>query len=201
MSQRVGVVLAGGAGRRLGRRKAELEFDGVTLAERAAGVLWPHCASVLISVESGAANPAPAHAAIEDSPPAGRGPLAGILAAFEATSRSDLMILACDYPRVGPDLLRRILAFDSDEYDLVMPTDARGRDHPLVALWSRRTEEHVRRALEGGLYKVRSLLVEWRVKRLSPVDLRGIDTDRALLNVNRPEDIEALRAADSDRRR
>ncbi len=192
MSQYVGVVLAGGVGTRLGRAKGELEIEGRRLAERAAALLWPICGSVLISIAPGRPNPAPTYPAVEDAPPRGRGPLAGIHAAMEATRDCGLLVVACDYPRVGGDLLRRLLASASEEYDLVMPTDGRGRDHPLVALWSRTTEPYLRDALARRQYKVRALLAEWRVRRLSPRELGGIDPDRALLNLNWPADLEAL---------
>jgi molybdopterin-guanine dinucleotide biosynthesis protein A len=192
MSQRVGVVLTGGAGRRLGRSKGGLRLQGVTLAERAAAVLWPYCSDVLISIGPGGSNPAPTFPVIEDARPAGRGPLAGIEAAFAATGGSDLLVLACDYPYVEGDLIERLLIFDSEAYDLVMPTDSRGRDHPLVALWSRRTEAEVRQALQARYYTVHGIFGAWRVMRIAPADLGILDVDRALTNVNTLEDFEAL---------
>ena len=90
MAQRVGVVLAGGRGDRLGRPKSELELEGTSLVQRAAEVVWPLCGSVLISVGPGTVNPAPAHPIVEDDPPSGRGPLAGIDAAFRKTGDADI---------------------------------------------------------------------------------------------------------------
>jgi molybdopterin-guanine dinucleotide biosynthesis protein A len=191
--QCVGVVLSGGAGRRLQRGvKGELEIGGVALAERAARVLWPFCGSVLISIAPGASNPAPRYRTVEDRPPAGRGPLAGILAAFEATGTADLLVLACDYPGVDGSLIQCLMAWTDEGHDLVMPTDSSGRDHPLVAWWSRRVEPRVREALAQQRHKVRSLLFDCRVKRLSPSELPVTDIDRALFNVNRPEDLAWL---------
>ncbi len=193
MAQCVGVVLSGGAGRRLQRGvKGELRIGGVSLAERAAEVLWPFCGSVLISVAPGAPNPAPRYRAVEDAPPAGRGPLAGILAAFEATGTSDLLVLACDYPRVDGPLIQCLLAWADEAYDLVLPTDNSGRDHPLVAWWSRGLEPKVRQALASERHKVRSLLLDCRVKRLAPSSLPYTDPDEPLLNINWPEDLEGL---------
>ena len=82
MAQTIGLVLAGGAGRRMGRSKGDLDLDGANLAERAARTLWPLCSSVVISIAPGARNPTPRFAAVEDEGPAFRGPLAGILPAF-----------------------------------------------------------------------------------------------------------------------
>lgn len=196
MSQRVGVVLAGGLSRRFGRTKGELAFEGETLARRAADAVWPLCASVLISVGPDAENPAPGYSVVRDLPPRGRGPLAGIDAAFRITGDADLLVLACDYPRVGADLLRLIVQTAEEEDDIVMPVDPRGRDHPLVALWHRRTAPLVAEAVEEGRLKVRALLADFRVRRLGPRRFPDLDAGQVLLNLNRPADLEALRTGD-----
>lgn len=192
MAQRVGVVLAGGAGRRLGRDKARLLVGDTALAARAADVLWPLCASVLVSIAPGAENPASGHPVVVDSPPAGRGPLAGIDAAFRATGAADLIVLACDYPRIERALLRSLLAMARVDDDVVVLTDSAGRDHPLVGLWRRRVAADVADAVGRGALKVRSLLGGWRVRRLGPADFPGLDLGRLLINVNRPEDLARL---------
>jgi molybdopterin-guanine dinucleotide biosynthesis protein A len=192
MAQRVGVVLAGGTGSRLGRTKGDLVVNGSTLAERAARALGPACATVLVSVTSGTANPAPAYPAVEDPDPPGRGPLAGIDAAFGVTGNADLVVLACDYPRIDSDVLKILLAAARDEDEIVLFTDGHGRDHPLVALWRRAAATHVRDALDQGLFKVRGLLGDLEARRVGPPDAAGLDLDRALLNVNSREDLASL---------
>jgi len=196
MPQRVGVVLAGGRGRRLGRSKGGIEFEGTTLAARAAALLWPLCGSVLISVAEGHENPASGYPTLVDRPPPGRGPLAGIDAAFEATGNADLLVLACDYPFVTAVILGRLAALAGGTENLVMMTDFAGRDHPLVALWKRSAAPIVRAALTGGRFKVRALLVDLAVWRLGPEDFQGLDLDRTLFNVNEPEHLERLGAAE-----
>lgn len=189
MSQTIGLVLAGGRGSRMGQPKGELLFRGRSLAERAAFALRPLCGSVLIGVAPGAPNPAPGFPAVEDPLPAGRGPLAGLEAAFAATGRADLLVLACDYPAVETDLLRAILAAARPEDDLVFPVDPKGKDHPLVGLWRRSAEPVVREALARRQHKVRALLAELAVRRLRERELPSFDLGRALLNVNVPEDL------------
>jgi molybdopterin-guanine dinucleotide biosynthesis protein A len=192
MPQIVGVVLTGGRGRRMGGPKGEIELEGRSLAERAAATLWPHCASVLISIRPGAPNPAPQHPAIADDPPADRGPLAGIHAAFLASGSADLLVLACDYPAMSGDGLSAILDAARPEDDLVLAVDGSGRDHPLVGLWRRSALPHVERALSDRLYKVRALLPDLATRRVSPADAPGVDLDALLLNVNHPEDLLRL---------
>ena len=192
MAQRVGLVLAGGRGERLGRTKGDLPFDGKTLAERAAALLWPICGSVLVSISENVENPAPGYPPLVDPRPAGRGPLAGIDAAFEATGDADLLVLACDYPFVTQALLRRVASHAMGEDDIVMMTDFAGRDHPLVALWCRRAAPVVHEAVTAGRFKVRGLLPDLAVRRLGPAEFEGVDLDRALFNLNLPEDLSAI---------
>lgn len=192
MDAPIGLVLAGGVGRRLGRTKGDLPVGGRALALRAADSLTPVCRGVLVSVGAGAENPAPGYPAIEDEPPAGRGPLAGIDAAFALTEGSDLLVLACDYPRVGSALLRRLLERGDPAAALVLVRDEEGRDHPLVALWRRAMQVPVRDALQRREFKVRDLVGSSSVQRLGPEMFPGIDLERELANVNRPGDLDRL---------
>ena len=189
MAQRLGVVLAGGAGRRMGRSKGDLVVDGRPLAERAARALAPVCASVLISVAPGAVNPAPSWTAVEDAPPAGRGPLAGLQAAFLSTGSADLVVLACDYPEASTELLRAVLAQAPEDADLVFPTDPRGRDHPLVGLWRRAALDEIEASLDSHIHKVRAVLAGLRVHRVHPQALPGFDLSAELRNMNAPEGV------------
>jgi molybdopterin-guanine dinucleotide biosynthesis protein A len=144
-----------------------------------------------VSIGPGAGNPAPSFPTVEDPRPGGRGPLAGIAAAYRETGRADLLVLACDYPEVDTDFLRAVCAAAESEDDLVFPVDPKGRDHPLVAVWKRTAEPVVREALDRGQHKVRAILPELVVKRLRARDLPGFDLGRVLLNLNRPEDLLA----------
>jgi molybdopterin-guanine dinucleotide biosynthesis protein A len=193
MTRPIGVVLAGGAGRRLGRPKGEVIVRGEPLALRAAHALRPLCDAVLISVAPGASNPAPPYPAIGDEGPSGRGPLAGLAAAWGATARAaDLLVLACDYPRVDTALLRALLDPRFGSVDVVLPCDATGRDHPLVALWRAGTRGEVEAALAGGRFRVGAVLGRLVVARVDAVQLPDRELDGLLLNVNTARDLERL---------
>lgn len=189
MAQTIGVVLAGGEGRRFGRPKGDVVVGGATLAERAARALRPLCGSVIVSVARDMANPAPAYPAVEDEGPR-MGPLGGIAAGFSATGRADLLVLACDYPAVGTSFLRTLLAEAAGAGDVVFPVDASGRDHPLVGVWRRGAEAVVRAALAEGVRKVQALMPDLQVRRLPPPVFPNFDTARVLANVNWPDDLD-----------
>lgn len=193
MAQVIGVVLAGGEGRRMGRPKGILEWEGGNLATRAARALAPISGSVLVSIASRMENPVPSLDAVVDAPPHGAGPLAGIAAAFAATGRADLLVLACDYPFVTTAVLKGVRDAAESGDDLVLPVDATGRDHPLVALWRRSAEPVVREALGARRYKVLSLLPDLEVRRVRASDLGLEGVERAFRNLNWPEDFAAAR--------
>lgn len=177
----------------MGRSKGGIPIDdGVSLAERAALALGPLCDTVIVSVSPGSENPAPGYSVVEDREPSGRGPLAALDAAFGATGDADLLVLACDYPRVDTPLLETILNRAAPDDEMVIVTDRQGRDHPLVGLWRRSMATPVHTAVELGLLKVRALLAEARVRRLGPSELAGHDPDAALINVNTRSELESL---------
>ena len=187
----VGLVLAGGRGRRIGQPKGQVRVAGCTLAERAAATLAAVCRGVVISVAPGSPNPAPGFPAVEDEPPAGRGPLAGIHAAFRVAGRTDLLVLACDYPDVSAELLGGLLDCAAREpaAHVVILTDIVRGDQPLVGLWRRRAAVPVAAALAAGDCAVLRLLARLPVLRLGAAELPGFDLGRMLVNVNEPDDL------------
>ena len=194
MAQTIGVVLAGGEGKRFGKPKAGIVLGGQTLVDRATRTLKPLCGSVVISVASAVPPAQGTHALIPDREP-GTGPLGGIDAAFAATGQADLLVLACDYPAVGTSFLRSLLFAATEAGDLVMPVDADGRDHPLVALWRRSAAPAVKRAVAERAFKVQALLPDLEVVRLKPALFPNFDLKRVLTNVNWPRDLDVFQDA------
>jgi molybdopterin-guanine dinucleotide biosynthesis protein A len=189
MAQTIGIVLAGGEGRRFGQPKGHVVLGGSTLADRAARALKPLCGSVLISVAKGAAAPAPGYPVVEDRGPR-VGPLGGLSAAFASTGKADLLVLACDYPAVGTSFLRALVSASEGTDDLVFPVDPSGRDHPLVALWRRNAEPAVARALAERAHKLQAILPDLSVRRLPPAVFPNFDLKKVLANVNWPADLD-----------
>lgn len=175
----------------MGRTKGDLVLDGKPLAERAARVLKAMCGGVVVSVAAGMQNPAPSFPVVEDPPPAGRGPLAGIAAAFAASGKADLFVLACDYSRVGTLFLSRLAERADPRHAVTFPVDAKGRDHPLVGIWRRSAESVILEALSGFHYRVQATLAELDAQRLPAGEFTGFDLEDVLRNLNWPEDVTA----------
>ena len=204
----VGVVLAGGASRRMGRDKAALTVDGETLAGRAARRLLGVCPRVAIA--DGGRGLVPGLPSLPDAPAAG--PAAGILGAARAWPGHPLLVLACDLPRVSEALLRELVrrppvaegreagdapdALDADnaaaDPDWVVPRWERGLE-PLCALYRPAALAALAAAVERGVAAPHRLAEApgLRVRFLEGEPLRRCGQPADLfLNLNTARDLE-----------
>ncbi|MCH9650774.1 MAG: molybdenum cofactor guanylyltransferase [Deltaproteobacteria bacterium] len=180
-----GVVLAGGASRRLGQDKALYPFRGGTLADWAAERLAEVCGEVvvadrgrklLLELES-----------VVDGP--GQGPAAGLLGAALARPGRDLLVLACDLPRVPVALLRDLAERSSGQ--AWVPRHG-GRLEPLCARFSASSLVLLDAQVASGELALHSWL---RSQRLEVGFLEGEELLRhgnpkdLFFNLNRPEDL------------
>jgi molybdenum cofactor guanylyltransferase len=187
-----GVVLAGGASRRMGRDKATMPVGGVALAGRvlaaAARVADP---VLLVAPEGHPAGRLVAPAADPAGPPAarlvtdpGRGPLAALAAALAVLDSRHVLLLAGDHPTLRVELLARLV--ELREQAQAVACRHGPRLEPLVAVYERlpalaaattrlATGDH---SLTGLLAALPTLVVEeaqWR--RLDPEGCSFVDLD------------------------
>ena len=95
----MGVILCGGASRRMGRDKGLLQKDGAPWARYMADRLMPYKLPVVFSVNTSQVDAytlaLPGARLVADSVAAG-GPLKGLLSVHEQFPDKDLLLLACD---------------------------------------------------------------------------------------------------------
>jgi molybdopterin-guanine dinucleotide biosynthesis protein A len=131
-----GVILAGGAARRLGGQDKGLwPFAGRPLIEWVIAALAPQVDTLLISanrnLEHYAAYGLPV---VADLAPGFQGPLAGVRSAMQAARTDWIVTLPCDGPYPAPDLVARLVQALRDQgADLAVATDGR-RMQPVHAL-------------------------------------------------------------------
>jgi molybdopterin-guanine dinucleotide biosynthesis protein A len=174
----LGLVLAGGASRRMGRDKARIALpDGRTLAAWAAERLAR--ATLEVAVADGGRGLVPGFPSVPDGP--GRGPAAGILGASTAFPGRALLVLACDLPLVPVPLLDELVRAEGD---WVVPRHA-GRVEPLCALYGPAALEALAARVGRGLLALHSLTGEpgLAIRYLDPPE-----AGRIFLNLNTPGD-------------
>lgn len=179
-----GVILAGGAARRMGGRdKAALRVGGVALLDRVLAAASPVCERLVVVGPTRPTEVPGVGFVTEDCP--GGGPVPAILAGLKASPGCDtLLVLATDLPLLLPDHLRLLLAELDRRPDLEVVA-ARGRQgaNPLLAAY--RSAALASRAARLGLGRGTA------ASRLLPGDLWTVDLGLAALNVNSPEDLAA----------
>ena len=154
----LGLLLAGGAGRRAGGAdKGLLPFGATTLAGAAAARLRPQVDRLLVACNRNQADyRALADGIVCDRRPPYQGPLAGVEAVLPGLPGGWLLALApCDVPGLPADLVLRLRAALPGSRRAVAWARAAGRDHYLCALLTRDAAQEVTAYLDTGGRSVR----------------------------------------------
>lgn len=139
--QPVGVLLAGGAGRRLGGAKACVPLAGRPLLTWPLAALQAALTRVVVVAKSDSELPAlPAGIERWDEPALPRHPIVGIIEALRRAGGAAVIVCAVDLPLVDAPLIARLAAADAGGAPAVIAAapDPRARQHacrpqPLLA--------------------------------------------------------------------
>ncbi|TAJ70281.1 MAG: molybdenum cofactor guanylyltransferase [Phenylobacterium sp.] len=191
MTERLAVVvLAGGAGSRIGGAKPRRRLGRTTLIGHALDLAQAYGRQVAVAVrdESQVSGAVEARLLLDD--PDIEGPLAGLASAlgFARGLGADwVLTLPCDSPRLPPDLALRLQqALRLGEAAALARSG--GRLHPTCALWRVGCLEALtaylatgRRSLKGFAATVGMRVVDWPLAETDP-----------FANANTPEELAAL---------
>lgn len=180
----LGVVLVGGASRRMSTPKQLLSHHGAPLAARAVEAMRPHVEQVVLA----GSGPVPDELEDLHRLPDARdvaGPLAGVLAAMRWVPKSAWVVAACDMPWISRDAVRWLIHQRRPGTWGVLPRSGEGRIEPLLAVY----EPHARSPLEGqaaaGRWGLRHLAESPRIRcPIPPAELAD-----AWVNVNTPDEM------------
>ncbi|MEC9346781.1 MAG: molybdenum cofactor guanylyltransferase MobA [Pseudomonadota bacterium] len=186
-----GLVLAGGAGRRMGGPKALLDLGGRTLLAHVTTRLAPQCAMLAVAAGDNPGLDVLVPTVLPDAVAGGAGPLAGILAGLEwlpATGCDWLLSAPVDGPFLPPDLAGRLLSAAGEAARIVTAASG-GRAHHTTALWHASLAVPMRRYLaEGGRAVHRFIAAHPPATVVWPGG-----RDDPFANINTPEDLERAR--------
>ena len=178
-----GVLLTGGASRRMGTDKARLVVNGEALAARSARVLAEVCDPV-IEVGSGVSG----LPAIREEPP-GAGPLAALLAGVGALGEPrSVVLLACDLPNVSAELIRLLVEWPGS--GTVIPV-VNGRFQYACARYGPAAFDEARAALRSGDSSLRAITGS-DCEFLTETEWRGVASALTFADVDTPEDLRSL---------
>jgi molybdopterin-guanine dinucleotide biosynthesis protein A len=139
----IGVVLAGGAGRRIGGAKAIVELHGMPLVHYPLRALQAVLAEVVVVAKQATDLPPLPGVPVWIEPAEPRHPLAGIVHALASTGAAagldgparEILVSAGDLPFVTPALVARIARADAHGAPAVVPRVG-GRLQPLLARYA-----------------------------------------------------------------
>ena len=182
-----GVILAGGRSRRMGRDKATLEIGGQTLFERTLAMLQGIFSQVLIAGD----RPDLATAQVPCVPDIYPGSaLGGLHAALKAAATPWVFVTPCDLPYPDEGLIRLLLDH-REGYEVVIPRTPQGLE-PVFALYHKTCLPLMEEMLRRGDYRIYDFYPQVRVHYLE-VQILSADWQRALLNLNTPQDLQRLK--------
>jgi molybdopterin-guanine dinucleotide biosynthesis protein A len=192
-----GLILAGGASRRMGSDKAFLLVDGVPLIERVHSVLAPLFAEVLIAAggRTPERGPFPAPTLYDEAP--GLGPLGGFVAGLKAARTPWVFVVACDMPNLDPRVIARIAKDRPSHGDegtvlAVVPESAGGAES-CHALYARAALPVIEAAMAEGERAPHRLFKRLRARLIPKTEIALIDPAfRSLANLNTPDDLKGV---------
>jgi len=180
-----GVILAGGASRRMGGAdKALALLGGRSLITHVAARVAPQLSALAINAGGDPARfAATGLAVVPDAVPGGLGPLAGIHAAMlwaAGLGAARVLTVPVDCPFLPGDLAERLAA----QRGIVLARSASGL-HPTCGLWPTALAAPLAEALGGGARKLRVFAADHGA---TEVLFAGTDPD-PFFNINAPDDL------------
>src|ERR1700676_3087716 len=143
-----GFVLAGGRSLRMGRDKALLELGGVPLLLRAVGLIDCVLPRPTVIGHLEAYQSLGLEVLADDWP--GAGPLGGIATALRNSRALWNLVVACDLPYLTKAWLEYLVGRAlASQAEATVPVN-RGGTEPLCAMYHKKGEPAIRRALERG---------------------------------------------------
>jgi molybdopterin-guanine dinucleotide biosynthesis protein A len=171
------VVLAGGAGRRMGgprgTDKAALDVGGDTLLDRVLAAV----AGAQRCVVVGPRRPTAWPATFTVEEPAGSGPAAAIVHGLSLVDAPSVVVVAADMPFAATAVPKLLDALTGADVDAAMLVDESGRRQPLLAAYR---ADALRRRAEGRDWRgasVRSLTEGLTVAEIAAVGDEALDCD------------------------
>ena len=180
-----GIILAGGASRRMGMDKGLCNFNGKELVRYSIDLLLPICNNLLISSNNEALYSKFGYPIIVDAHK-NIGPLGGIYSCLKQSATTDNLVLSCDMPFLSSELLRTVLSL-SESYDIVVPQHNNSYLEPLAAYYSVSIIPIIEESIANDDFKLINLFNKVRTKIVMDEDDLG--SIKQFKNFNTPQDL------------
>jgi molybdopterin-guanine dinucleotide biosynthesis protein A len=192
-------IFIGGRSSRLGRDKAFVAIDGVSLAERSLDAVRESGIASNITFVAGSETQFAIESVTLDTPfifdlVEGRGPVGALHAALSYARSAWIFVMACDYPYLTADLIRFLAACIEDEFGAVVPEQSDGHLQPLCAFYCVQTarpivDEIINRQRPSPPVHEIAAMMDLRIVKFNEYShLQG--SEHFFLNMNTPADFK-----------
>lgn len=177
----MGVILAGGVGRRIGGSKAVVQLAGKHLITYPLDAVRTALGDVAVVAKADTQLPRLPGVTVWVEPDSPRHPVMGIIQALAVAEGRSVVVCAVDLPFVTPELIYRLATADLGRSPAVVA--CRGDDvQPLLGCYAPRAIDQLRGGLPAEA-PVRELVASLRPRMLDVGD------PELLFNINSPEDL------------
>ncbi len=181
------VVMSGGKSRRFGSNKALAPWKGKTLIEDILAKVARTCPNIVLSIaRPGDFSWLKVQKVVDLIK--GIGPIGGLYSCLKALPYDNVLLVACDMPMLCPELICFMLRYQCSEPVLIPKTG--GRLHPLHARYHKNLLPIIERLIEEKRYRMAEIFKEAPVKTITSSDVRYLDLDLCLSNVNTYNEFE-----------
>lgn len=188
----IGVILAGGRSRRMGKDKAFLEMGGVSFVERIVKTLSPKFLTIaIVSKELQKFQSLRGVYLVQDLFQE-QHTLGGITSALSHFRGKDCFIFACDLPFLNPDLIQLMIQ-RRNGYDVLIPRSRHGLES-LHAIYTGKCLAAMKSAVHQGEWGLERFIRKMRFGIVEPETLHRFDPEElSFLNVNTPAELKRAR--------
>lgn len=179
-----GLVLTGGKSERMKRDKALIEYKGKPHARYICDIMKSYCDEVYLSARENqwSGTPLETLPVITDSVE-GKGPIAGILSAFQKYPDANWLVVACDLVHFNEATAEELLShYHPDKIATAFKNTEKGFPEPLCTIYT----PHARSVLQDAFSK--DITCPVKVLRLQEVELLDQKSGIDLANINTVEE-------------
>lgn len=175
----------------MGRDKATLMLDGVSLLQRVIDTVSPLASEVIVVTRPGQVlTGVNSRVRVVEDVFRDKGPLAGVYTGLVTVTDFPALTVACDMPLLQPSLLRYLLR-SAASYDAAVPT-RNNLPEPLCAVYGSRCVDAIRSRIERTYLKMTDFLPDVRTWYVAEHEWQTVDPHGlSFFNVNTHHDLEA----------
>jgi molybdopterin-guanine dinucleotide biosynthesis protein A len=183
-----GLVLAGGKSVRMGHDKSIIKWHGKEQRYYIADLLEKFCDEVYISCREEQVGEIDSRYKTITDKVDGKGPIVGILSAFETNNNVAWLVVACDLPLIDEATITYLIQNrDTDKVATTYKSPHDGLPEPLITIWEPYGREVLWSYKAEGYNCPRKALINSDTLVLEPLNAD------ALINTNTPEEAERVR--------